>query len=215
MQQDRSTGWRLGTNRTIQFRFQVVGIVMGALLAVLVTKLFLAAYPVLTVDTFAHPELKVDKWQSAMTYKFVGVLRGLTGADSTALKLMGLGLGIGLAMEVVRKVLRASAAYQAWKTRDSGTRAADFIIDAIFVSSPYAWSFGGFVDWTTALWFGLGGVLSSVWNWGMAKRDAGKPKLEGVPEDMSATSLIGGGLIAGEALTFLGLGIAGLLSLAK
>ena len=23
MQQDRSTGWRLGTNRTIQFRFQV------------------------------------------------------------------------------------------------------------------------------------------------------------------------------------------------
>jgi hypothetical protein len=29
MQQDRSTGWRLGTNRTIQFRFQVAGIVMA------------------------------------------------------------------------------------------------------------------------------------------------------------------------------------------
>src|SRR6185436_6981459 len=26
MQQDRSTGWRLGTNRTIQFRYQVIGI---------------------------------------------------------------------------------------------------------------------------------------------------------------------------------------------
>jgi len=34
MQQDRSTGWRLGTNRTIQFRFQVAGIVMGAIMAV-------------------------------------------------------------------------------------------------------------------------------------------------------------------------------------
>ena len=28
MQQDRSTGWRLGTNRIIQFRYQVIGIVM-------------------------------------------------------------------------------------------------------------------------------------------------------------------------------------------
>ena len=34
MQQDRSTGWRLGTNRIIQFRYQVIGIVMGAVLAV-------------------------------------------------------------------------------------------------------------------------------------------------------------------------------------
>jgi hypothetical protein len=25
MQQDRSTGWRLGTNRVIQFRYQVAG----------------------------------------------------------------------------------------------------------------------------------------------------------------------------------------------
>ena len=25
MQQDRSTGWRLGTNRVLQFRYQVVG----------------------------------------------------------------------------------------------------------------------------------------------------------------------------------------------
>jgi hypothetical protein len=30
MQQDRSTGARLGTDRTVQFRYQVVGIVMGA-----------------------------------------------------------------------------------------------------------------------------------------------------------------------------------------
>ena len=29
MQQDRSTGWRLGSNRTIQFRYQAVGILDG------------------------------------------------------------------------------------------------------------------------------------------------------------------------------------------
>jgi hypothetical protein len=34
MQQDRSTGWRLGTNRAIQFRYQAAGILMGALMGV-------------------------------------------------------------------------------------------------------------------------------------------------------------------------------------
>ncbi len=38
MQQDRSTGWRLGTNRLIQFRYQVIGIVMGAVLCVVLAK---------------------------------------------------------------------------------------------------------------------------------------------------------------------------------
>src|SRR5204863_728740 len=55
MQQDRSTGWRLGTNRVIQFRYQVLGVLMGALLAVVLAKLFIAAYPVLKIDTFIHP----------------------------------------------------------------------------------------------------------------------------------------------------------------
>src|SRR5204862_3574978 len=45
MQQDRSTGWRLVTNHTIQFRFQVAGIVMGALMAVVFAKLYKRAYP--------------------------------------------------------------------------------------------------------------------------------------------------------------------------
>jgi len=83
------------------------------------------------------------------------------------------------------------------------------------VPSPYASSFGGFVDWFTALWFGLGGIFSSVWNWSVDRLQAGKARDEGVPEDMSSMSLIGGGLIAGEALTFLTLGIIGLLALAR
>ena len=36
-----------------------------------------------------------------------------------------------------------------------------------------------------------------------------------LPEDMSTTSLVGGGLIAGEALFALALGIAGLVALVK
>ncbi len=177
MQQDRSTGWRLSTNRTIQFRYQVIGILMGGVFAVVITKLFLAAYPVLQVDTFLHPEMKTGNWQSAMTYKFAGVLRGLTSAETTTLKLMGLGIAIGLAVEVLREILKRSAAYQAWKLRNAGTRIADFILDAVIIPSPYASSFGGFVE--------------------------------------DSMSLVGGGLIAGEALAFLTLGIIGLLSLAR
>src|SRR6266850_2137899 len=209
MQQDRSTGWRLGTNRTIQFRYQVIGILMGAVFAVVITKLFLAAYPVLKVDTFLHPEMKTGNWQSAMTYKFAGVLRGLTSSETTALKLMGLGIAIGLAVEIVRELLKRSRSYQAWKERSAGTRTADFILDAIIIPSPYASSFGGFVDWATSLWFGLGGIFSSLWNSTVKRKDAG------APADMDSMSLIGGGLIAGEALAFLTLGIIGLASLAR
>ncbi len=215
MQQDRSTGWRLGTNRVIQFRYQVIGIAGGAVLAVFITQLFLAAYPVLSVDAFLHPEQKAANWQSAMTYKFVGVLRGLTSSDTTALKLMALGLGIGLATEVIRKWLKAHAAYQAWTQRSAGTRAAEFVIDTVIVPSPYASSFGGFVEWYTSLWLGLGGIFSSVWNWAARRVRRRAASEADVPEDMSGMSLIGGGLIAGEALAFLGLGIVGLTGLLR
>ena len=47
MQQDRSTGWRLGSNRAIQFRYQAAGIVMGAVLCVVLAEFFMSAYPVL------------------------------------------------------------------------------------------------------------------------------------------------------------------------
>src|SRR5205085_6886548 len=50
MQQDRSTGWRLGTNRVIQFRYQVAGILMGAFMGVVFAKLFMSAYPILLAD---------------------------------------------------------------------------------------------------------------------------------------------------------------------
>ena len=78
MQQDRSTGWRLGTNRVIQFRYQVIGIVMGAVMAVLLAKVFMTAYPELRIDQYSNGHLKSSQWGSAMIYKFVGALQGLT-----------------------------------------------------------------------------------------------------------------------------------------
>jgi len=212
MQQDRSTGWRLGTNRTIQFRYQVIGIFMGAVFAVAITKLFLAAYPVLKVDTFLHPEMKTGNWQSAMTYKFAGVLRGLASSETTTLKLMGLGVLIGLVIQLIRLALKRSAGYQAWKERSAGTKAADFVIDTVILPGPYASSLGGFVEFPTAFWYGMGGVFSSIWQWVAARTNKGKDS--GAPQDMDTTSLIGGGLVAGEALAFLTLGIIGLLALA-
>jgi hypothetical protein len=90
-------------------------------------------------------------------------------------------------------------------------------MDAVLLSSPYASSFGGFVNLPAALWFGAGGVVSSLWNTltkKAAPHAAGSPgEGEALPEDMSTTSLVGGGLIAGESLYFLFVGLAGLLAL--
>jgi uncharacterized oligopeptide transporter (OPT) family protein len=209
MQQDRSTGWRLGTNRTIQFRYQVVGITMGAVLCVAFAKVFMAAYPVLEVNSYANPEAHVGQWQSAMTYKFVGALSDLGNLPAHKLKALLLGLSIGLVIEVARKLLHRA---QSWQRYIKGSRTGYWVgwsFDAVLLSSPYASSFGGFVELPVSAWFAAGGVTSSVWN-SLAKR---RPRDESLPEDMSTTSLLGGGLIAGESLFYLGLGLIGLLSL--
>jgi uncharacterized oligopeptide transporter (OPT) family protein len=210
MQQDRSTGWRLGTPRNMQFRYQVIGIFMGAIMAVVMAKIFMKAYPVLMVDTFSHPEQKVAQWQSAMTYKFVGALDSLTTTGGPQIKALLIGIGIGLFTEICRKLLKANEAYQKFKKSNV---AADFVIDAILLPSPYASSFGGFVEWLTALWYGIGGIASSLFNTVSERMAAGKPKNDDLPEDMSTMSLLGGGLIAGDSLAALALGIIGLLSL--
>ena len=75
--------------------------------------------------------------------------------------------------------------------------------------SPYALSFGGFVNLPTSLWFGAGSVVSSL----LEATSADQPDRDrGLPPDMSGTSLFGGGLIAGDALAALGLGTVGLLA---
>ena len=88
--------------------------------------------------------------------------------------------------------------------------ACDFAIDCFLLPSPYASSFGGFVNLNTSLWFGAGGVVTSAFNTLFKPKPSASAKA--VPDDMSATSLFGGGLIAGDALAALGVGIAGLLA---
>src|SRR5690606_21219925 len=106
MQQDRSTGWRLGTPRVLQFRYQVLGVLVGAVLAVVFARLFMAAYPVLLQDqTVMTASEQPVEWTSAMTYKFVGVLRSLTGDRPHERTAIVLGVALGLAIEVLRKRL--------------------------------------------------------------------------------------------------------------
>ena len=212
MQQDRSTGWRLGSDRSVQFRYQMLGVVFGAVLAVIMTRVFLDGFPVLTKNLFEHPELRLTEargWQSAMTYKFVGVLNTLNKDQTKTLGVMGLGVVVGLTIEIIRKAVFKNPKYLAWKAKNGTTKAVDFTLDALIIASPYASSFGGFVDFESSVWWGIGGIVASVIAW----RRKPEPVAEGaepLPEDMSGTSLVGGGLIAGESLFVLWIGLKSL-----
>ena len=212
MQQDRSTGWRLGTNRRIQFRFQVIGVTMGALMSVVLARLFMKAYPILSVNQYAHPETPgIEKWQSAMTFKFVGALEGITHPNPKVMIALGIGIGLGVLTEALRKAIHARKGYRDWVARTRAGYFTNLALDCVILPSPYASSFGGFVDFFVSAWFAGGSVLGSLWNTWAAKRPR-RPEEADIPEDMSDTSLVGGGLIAGDSLAALGLGIAGLLS---
>jgi len=211
MQQDRSTGWRLGTNRTIQFRYQVIGIAMGAVMSVVLARLFMKAYPVLNINQLKYPGgADVEKWQSAMTYKFVGALDSLTHPNPKVMIALGFGIGLGLVIEVLRKVIKHHPGWKAWVAKGPAGYFTDLALDCVFLPSPYAASFGGFVEFGTATWYGVGGAFSSLIQTRQSRRPP-KPGHEGLPEDMSTMSLVGGGLIAGDSLAALGLGIYGLL----
>ncbi|HVR60339.1 MAG TPA: OPT/YSL family transporter [Polyangia bacterium] len=222
MQQDRSTGWRLHSNRTMQFRYQAVGIVMGAVLAVALAQFFLNQYPVLKIDIFTHPEAKVGAWQSAMTFKFVGAIRDLGHLPPYKLLALGIGLGIGFFTQVARRLLARHPRWRAATAPGGRWFAAGWLVDSVLLSSPYASSFGGFVELATSVWFAVGGVLSSAEAMLehrrrarlLAARAPGSDA-EVLPDDMSTTSLVGGGLIAGESLCTLAIGIISLLSLRR
>jgi len=126
----------------------------------------------------------------------VGVLRSLTDPKPFQITAIWVGVGIGLAFQLARKILKPKS----------------FIVDAILLPSPYASSFGGFVEFATSMWWGLGGAASSIYNWSTERRAAKKPATDALPEDMSATSLLGGGLLSGDAIAALAIGIFGLLS---
>src|SRR4029077_14811942 len=104
MQQDRSTGWRLGTNRVVQFRYQVIGVLMGAVLSVVLAKFFMSAYPILRENqNVPGKSMTAQKWQSTMTFKIVGALNAITDPKREVIIAMKLGIAIGLGIEIIRK----------------------------------------------------------------------------------------------------------------
>ena len=213
MQQDRSTGWRLGSNRAIQFRYQAVGIVVGSVLCVVMAQLFMTAYPILRVDTFTHPEARVGGWQSAMTFKFVGAIRGMGHLAPYQVTALWIGFGIGFGTEVLRKLMKRWGAYGRFVASGGGGAVVGWLVDAVLLSSPYASSTGGFLEISTAAWFAAGSLLSSLLSPGRAPAVTPEEKGDALPEDMSTPSLIGGGLIAGESLYTLGAAITALLAM--
>jgi len=214
MQKDRSTGWRLGTDRRAQFWYQILGIGMGAVLCVVLARLFMSAYPVLALNSFDHPEAKVGQWQSAMTYKLVGAIRGLGQLPVHQLVALEVGLGLGLAIAVLRKLLRASGRYRAFVERPGPGTAIGWVAESVLLPSPYACGVGTFVELPTALWLGAGGIVSAVWSTlGQRTGQADGAATDDLPADMSKMSLLGGGLIAGESLFYLAMALVGLSTL--
>src|SRR5205823_10745932 len=106
------------TNRVIQFRYQVIGIAMGSLMSVLLARLFMRSFPILKINQYAHPDAPgIGKWQSAMTFKFVGALDSLAHPNPRVMIALGLGIGIGLVTEVLRKAIKGRASYRPWVER--------------------------------------------------------------------------------------------------
>jgi uncharacterized oligopeptide transporter (OPT) family protein len=214
MQQDRSTGWRLGTNRTVQFRYQVIGIAMGAVLMVALARLFMQSYPILNVDQRTYKNLEAAKhWQSAFTYKMVGALRGIVDYNPRVMQALRLGIGIGLAMEIMRKLIKSRPRFKEFAAKTRAGRVTSFLLDGVFLPSPYAFAFGGFVDLSWLYWWALGGVTASLFELAEPRLFPRVKKSEGeLPSDMSTMSLVGGGLIAGDALAAVVLGLYGILT---
>jgi hypothetical protein len=115
-----------------------------------------------------------------------------------------------VAVQALRLWLRANRAYQGFVAGGRVGYATGFVLDAIVLPSPYAYAFGLFLNLSTSAWFAGGGTLSSLYKTWREARGHSPGKAPSLPSDMSPTSLIGGGLIAGDALAALTLGLIGL-----
>ena len=161
--------------------------------------------------SFLNPLLNLGLYVFIFGYVFggkFGVLPNETRMD------FALGVLIGLVTEIARKLLKNNRRYKKFAQGSRTGFATDFMVDSVFLSSPYASSFGGFVELNTLYWWAGGGTLASLYDTALAKLNSRRPKpAEGeLPADMSTMSLVGGGLIAGDSLAALSVGIYGLLT---
>ena len=164
MQQDRSTGWRLGTQPRAPVPLPGAGHPDGCRRwPSRFAKLFMAAYPVLLQDqTVMKADQQPAEWSAAMTYKFVGVLRSLTDDKPSSASRSASALRSAWRSKPCASSSCRAPAYQRFVAGGRRGRAIDFAVDAVLLPSPYALSFGGFVNLPTSLWFGAGGVVASL-----------------------------------------------------
>ena len=147
-----------------------------------------------------------------MTFKLVGVLKGITHPRKHVMDALRLGIVLGLLIDIARKLIKRMPPYQQFARNSAVGKTTDFLIDAVLLPSPYASSFGGFVELPAVLWWTAGGVGGSLFEAAQKKLGFGKQGAEGeLPADMSTMSLVGGGLIAGDSLAALAVGLCGLL----
>jgi hypothetical protein len=128
------------------------------------SRVFMTAYPALAVNQLGNPKAEVGQWGSAMTYKLVGAIRGLGTMSDSTVHLLLMGLAIGFVVQVVRKGVLSRPGYQRFIKGSRTGFVVGWLMDSVLLSSPYASSFGGFVNFPVALWFGAGGIFASVWN---------------------------------------------------
>ena len=211
MQQDRSTGARLGTNRVMQFRYQAAGIFVGALLAVGFARLFMAAYPVLLLDQTAMSEgQQPAQWNAAMTFKFVGILKSLT--DDKPYQRTAIWIGVGHRLGSSSSASSGSRA-SAGRTTRRRAPAAPSTSSSTRPCSRRRMRCRSAASSTSRRRSGSAPAASSRASSTRAPhaRRRGAPGDDGeLPSDMTSTSLFGGGLIAGDALAALGLGLIAL-----
>ncbi len=196
MQQDRSTGARLGSDRSVQFSFQTVGTLVGAMLTPALGSFFFAAFPELLVFP------PVSGWESAMSLKLAGTVRTVRAMSSAQVEALVTGFVVGILLAVLRRVCTREVE---GRPVFSPRPALDFVVDAILLPSPFAFSFGGFVSFRAAAWFAGGSVLRSLWDLVASRKSATDSR---PADEMNPASLLGGGLIAGETLAYVLIGFS-------
>src|SRR5258708_13955450 len=111
-----------------------------------------------------------------MTYKFVGDLKGITAGSTEVMAALQLGIALGLVIEILRKLIKTRPQYKQFVAGSRTGKVTDFLLDAVFLSSPYASSFGGFVELPSVLWWTAGGVVASLYKGLMSTLSARRGK---------------------------------------
>jgi hypothetical protein len=141
----------------------------------------------------------------------VGALRGIVTYNPRTMAALAMGISIGGVVELARKLIKNLPGFKRLVANSRAGRVWLFLLEAVLLPSPYAFAFGGFVELSWIQWWAIGGVTSSLFEVFERRFLRAKASRAGeLPPDMSTTSLVGGGLIAGDALAALAAGIYGL-----